>query len=331
MARNKALIPIVVVVAMLLRAQQPGNELCQLIIHVRASDDRELGSHVQVQLVSPAGTPIGTALTNDDGMAYFQVSSGVTYRAEISGRNIESTTSEFFIMGGRQTDTENLTVRRTASARAGTKADNSPTISVSEIDIPPKAKAEMQKGVQAFDHGDLDKAREKFEKAVSIYPRYARAYENLGIVALKSKDRTAAREFFLKAIQTEDNYLPAYIALARLEVEDKHYPDAESLLAKVLVLNPGIPEAVAILAGAEYGNKEYDKALADAQRVHAMPKHERFASVHLLRAEIMEMQSRNQEAVSEYKLFLSEAPNSPQASAVESAIADLEANTHPAN
>jgi Tfp pilus assembly protein PilF len=331
MARNKALIPILVVVAMFLRAQQPGNELCQLVIHVRASDDRDLGSHVQVQLVSPAGTPIGTALTNDDGTAYFQVSSGVTYRAEISGRNIESTTSEFFIMGGRQTDTENLTVRRAASAQSKTDPNDSPTISVSEIDIPAKAKAEMQKGVEAFDRGDLEKAREKFEKAVSIYPRYARAYENLGIIALKSKDRAAAREFFSKAIQTEDTYLPAYIALARLEVEDKHYTDAESLLAKVLVLKPASPAAVAILAGAEYANKEYDKALADAQRVHAMPKHEQFASVHLLTAEIMELQNRNQEAISQYKLFLSEAPKSPQASAVQSAIADLEANTHPAN
>jgi Tfp pilus assembly protein PilF len=329
MARNKVLIPMIVVAAMLLRAQQPRNDVCQLVIHVRASDDRDLGIHVQVQLLSPAGTPVGTALTNDDGTAYFQVSSGVTYRAEISGRNIESTTSEFFIMGGQQSDTENLTVRRTSSARSGTNPNTSPTISVSEIDIPPKAKAEMQKGVEAFDRGELDKARERFEKAVSIYPRYARAYDNLGIVALKSKDRKAARDFFSKAIQTEDNYLPAYIALARLEVEDKHYTDAESLLTKVLALNPGIPEAVAILAGAEYGNKEYDRALADAQRVHAMPKHEQFASVHLLSAEIMEMQSRNQEAVSEYKLFLSEAPKSPQASAVQKAIADLEAVPQP--
>jgi tetratricopeptide (TPR) repeat protein len=328
MDRNKILITVFGLFATLLCAQQPHLQVCQLTIHVRASDDRDLGRQVQIELLSPSGTPVGTAQTNDDGTAYFQVSSGVTYRALISGKNIESTSSDFFIMGGQQNHTENLTVKRIASSRI-TSPNGSRTVSVSEANVPESAKAEMQKGVEAFDRGDLDQARQKFEKAVSIYPRYARAYGNLGIIALKSKDRKAAREFFSKATHADDTYLPGYIGLARMEVQDKNYTGAESLLAKVLLLNPGMPEAVALLASAEYGNKEYEKALADAQRVHTMPEHQQFANAHLLAAQILEMQNREQEAIAEYKAFLSESPTSPQAPAVQKAIADLEAAVHP--
>jgi len=40
------------------------------------------------------------------------------------------------------------------------------------------------------------------------------------------------------------------------------------------------------------------------------------------------MKNRNQEAVAEYRLYLTEAPNSPQAKAVQQAITDLEASKH---
>lgn len=324
MSRKWALTALLVLFPLLMRGQSHF-DLCQLTIHVRTGDDRDLRSHVQIELLSPSGTPVGTAQTNDDGTAYFQVSSGITYRAQISGRDIESTTSEFFIMGGQQSHTENLTVRRRSLSQSATAPKSSPSVSIAEINVPKKAQDEMKKGVEAFDRGDLDKARQRFQKAVSIYPRYARAYYNLAILTLKTNDPKAAADLFGKAIQTDDKYLPAYIGLSRLEVQEKRYTEAESLLAKVMLLNPGIPEAVALLAAAEYGNKEYDKALADAQRVHTMPDHERFANVHLLAGQILEMRNRNREAIAEYRAFLNEAPESSQASSVQKAVADLEA------
>ena len=305
--------------------QQGSLDLCRLTIHVRTADDRDPGSYLQVQLLSPVGTMVSVGTTNADGTAYFQVSSGVTYRVRVSGRNIETTESEFFIMGGQYSHNENLNVKSTAVA---TPVGVSPSISVKEMNVPQKAQAEMQKGIEAFDKGDTTKARQKFEKAISIYPQYARAYENLGVVVAKSGDHAQARSLYLKAIELDDRLLPAYLQLARLEIQDKNYSQAELLLHKAMLLYPDMPDLIALLATAEYENKEYAKALADAQSVHVLPHHEQVANVHLLAAQILEMQNRDQDAISEYRLFLTEAPDSPQAKAVRQAIADLEATKH---
>jgi len=305
--------------------QQGSVELCQLTIHVRMADDREAGSYLQVQLLSPVGTPVSVGTTNADGTAFFQVSSNVTYRARVSGRGVETAESQFFIMGGQYSHTENLNVKHTAVA---TQETASPSISVAEMQVPVKAKEEMQKGIEAFDKGDTTKARQRFEKAISIYPQYARAYENLGVIAAKSGNRAEARSLYTKALEIDDRFVPAYVQLANLEIREKNYTQAESLLHKAMLLYPEMPDLIGTLASAEYGNKEYASALADAQRVHTLPHHEQVANVHLLAAQIFEMQNRNQEALAEYRLFLTEAPTSPQAKAVQQAITDLEASKH---
>ena len=186
----------------------------------------------------------------------------------------------------------------------------------------------MQKAIEAFDKGDTAKATQRLEKAIEIYPQYARAYENLGVIAAKSGDRAKAKSLYTKAIEVDERFVPAYVQLGRLEIQEKNYTQAETLLHKVMLLYPEMPDLIALLAGAEYGNKEYANALADAQRVHTLPHHEKVADVHLLAAEILEMKNRNQEAVAEYRLYLTEAPNSPQAKAVQQAITDLEASKH---
>ncbi|HZD32779.1 MAG TPA: hypothetical protein VE779_14100, partial [Candidatus Angelobacter sp.] len=159
-------------------SQQIGGNVCALTIHVRMADESQAGSYLQVELLSPVGTPVSAGTTNADGIVYFQVSSGVTYRVRISGRSIGTTESDFFIMGGQTSHTENLNVKRIAPAK---QEGISPSISVKDMNVPTKAQEEMQKGIEAFDKGDTAKAQQRFEKAISIYPQYARAYENLGV------------------------------------------------------------------------------------------------------------------------------------------------------
>jgi Flp pilus assembly protein TadD len=296
---------------------------CELTVHVRTMEDRDLNGRVQVEIFAPEGTPVSTGQTNVDGTVSFQVSSGVTYKARVSGQIIETTTVEFHILGGDQTHTENINVK-TISPAAAQPQGGTPTISLADMNVPAKAKDEFQKGIEAFEKGDMAKAQQRFEKAISIYPQYAQAYVNLGIVAAKTGDRTKARSLLSKSIEIDDKFVPGYVALARLDLQEKNYVQAESSLRKVMLLNPSIADVVALLASAEYGNKEYDQALADAQRVETLPHHEQFANMHLLAAQILEMQSRPQDALAEYRLFLKEDPSSPQVKQVQQAVTDLE-------
>jgi tetratricopeptide (TPR) repeat protein len=110
-----------------------------------------------------------------------------------------------------------------------------------------------------------------------------------------------------------------------MDVQDQDYAASESLLAKALDANPSLPEASALLATTEFASKEYDKALADVQRTHALPNHEQFAEVHLMAGKVLRMQNRREAAIAQFQLFLKEKPNSPQAESARQALASLEA------
>src|SRR6185312_1888514 len=126
--------------------------------------------------------PVGTTQTSN-GSADFQVSSGNTYRARISGQGIETTSEDFFIMGGSQIHTENINVKLKSPASRQDSAESSPMVSLTEMNAPTKARDEMQKGMDALSKGDNAKAEQHFEKAAAVYPQYARAYVGQGLVA----------------------------------------------------------------------------------------------------------------------------------------------------
>ncbi len=308
---------------------QNNMDTCQLTIRVRTLQDSEYNRPLRVELLSHQGSPISAAQTNGTGNADFQVMSGVSYRVVVSGEGVETTSYEFRISDGQQVHMETVNVKASAPVNQQQQSQGgSPTISLAEMNVPDRARDELQKGMEAFAKGDMTKAQQKFEKAISIYPQYARAYAAEGIIAVKLGDHVKAKSLFSKAIEVDDKFVPAYLDLARADFQEKNYAEAESLLRKVMALNPSIPDAVALLASTEYMNKEYDKALADAQRTHTLPNHEQFADVHLLAGKILEMENRPQDAIVEYKLFLKESPNSPQVPKVQQEVAQLEAAQH---
>lgn len=311
-------------------AQRRGVETrCQLTIRVRTAQDRNYDAPARVELLNPAGTPMDVRYTSGAGSADFMVMSGANYRVRVSGDGIETlTTAEFSVLDREQVHMETVNVKLVQAADQQQQQPGPPTISVAEINVPPKAREEMQKGTEAFVRGDMKKAQERFEKAIADYPQYARAYTNLGVIAIKAGDRAKAKEMFAKSIEVNDKFLPGYVNLARMDYQDKNYPEAESLLKKVMALNPSMPDALALLASSEFMNKEYDKALADARRTHALPGHEQFADVHLVAGKVLEMQNHPQDAIEEYQLFLKENPTSPRVPMVQQELAQLQAGKH---
>ena len=301
---------------------------CDLSVSVRTSDERSIEAPIQVEVLSPQGV-IATVYIVGAEPAQFRVTSGKTYRLTVSGKGIEATTTPYFEINALElVHTETVHVKPESLA-AGESIPGSPTISVSEMSIPKKASAEMNKGLDAYSKGNMEKAAAHFEKAIAEYSRYARAYDMLGVIAIKGSNRTKARELFSKSIQADAAFLPAYVDLARLDLQDQDYAESESLLAKVIALNPSMPDATALLATTEFANKEYDKALVDVQRTHALRNHEQFAEVHIMAAKVLRMQNHPKAAIAQFELFLQEKPESPQGESVRQALASLKAGQQP--
>jgi tetratricopeptide (TPR) repeat protein len=90
-----------------------------------------------------------------------------------------------------------------------------------------------------------------------------------------------------------------------------------------------MPDAIALLATTEFANGEFDKALADVQRTHALRNHEQFAEVHIMAGKVLRMQNHPDEAIVQFQLFLKEKPESPEGESVRKALASLQARQKP--
>ena len=310
-------------------AQMDSGTNCDLLVSVRTSDERSIESQIQVDLLGPQGR-LATVHIVGAEPARFRVMNGRTYRLTVTGMGIEPVSTSYFEINSLEmVHSETVHVKPPEDALAGGLAPGPNTISVSEMNTPKKASAEMKKGLEAYSKGDMEKAAEHFEKAVAEYSRYARAYDMLGVIAIKGADRSKARELFAKSIQTDDSFVPAYVDLARMDLQDQDYAGSESLLAKAIAMSPFMPDAVALLASTEFANKEYDKALADVQRTHGLRNHEQFAEVHIMAGKVLSMQNHPEAAIAQFQLFLTEKPDSPEAEGVRKALAALMAGQRP--
>lgn len=307
---------------------QGGRGDCDLSVRILTSNERSVESPIQVQLLGEQGVLASTQITGADS-AHFRVASGKSYRLSLSGTSIEPiTTSYFEITPLEETHIERVYVKLNKQNPAA-DSTGAATVSVSEMNIPKNANSEMRKGMDAYSKGDMESAAGHFQKAIAEYPHYARAYDMLGAIAMKRSDPVAARGLFEKSIQADGAFVPAYLDLARMDLQERNYSRSESLLEKAISVNSSIPDAIALLATTEFANGEFDKALADVQRTHALRNHEKFAEVHIMAGKVLTMRNHPDEAIVQFQLFLKEKPESPEGGSVRKALRSLQARQKP--
>lgn len=327
MTRSLASVLLLLMLSPFLIAQVPASvrDNADLFVRIRTSDERKIATAIRVEVLSPQGV-VATAQVTGEEPAQFRVANGKTYSLRVSGAGFETVTTAYFEINPLEpSHEETVHVKLDSQKQAQEPATGSPTVSVSEMNTPKKASAEMNRGLDSYAKGDMPKATAHFEKAIAEYPRYARAYDMLGVIAVKASNRVKARDLFSKSIQADTTFSPAYVDLARMDLEDQNYGESESLLAKAISVNPSMPDAVALLATTEFANKEYDKALADVQRTHDLANHEQFAEVHIMAGKVLRMQNHPDAAMVQFQLFLKEKPDSPQGASVRQALAELRA------
>lgn len=308
----------------LIAAQVDSSGACDLSVRIVTADEHSIDSQIQVQLFSSQSVLATVSIVGDQS-AQFRVMGGKTYRVTVSGVGIESVTTPYFEIAPLETVHTEVVHVKSAVQKSEVDSSTPPTISVSDLKVPKKASTEMKKGLELYAQGDMAKASARFEKALDIYPQYARAYDMLGVIAIKGSDRSKARGWFTKSMQVDSTFQPAYVDLARMDTEEQNYAASESLLAKAIAMNPSNADALSLLAATEFANKEYDKALADVERTHALRNHEQFAEVHLMAGKVLAMQNHPESAIAQFQMFLQEKPDSPQAASVRKAMASLSA------
>jgi tetratricopeptide (TPR) repeat protein len=272
----------------------------------------------RVSLIGNAGL-VGEAAPNDRcEVDFFNVPKG-SYTLHISGGNFVNVDSGRIDLTSSGPAEFEVQVNRPNEMDRGYVATGSGSISASELGVPTRARKEFDKASELAGKQDFMQAIQKLNKAISIYPAYAMAYNNLGVIYSRLGDVARERETLEKAISINDHLALAYVNLGRMNLVAGDFKEAQTALDKASAFDPADPMTLILLAYAEFKQQRFDDAIATTRRAHTMDKFHAFA--HRVAARVFEQQGQGASAIAELELFLKEAPAGPGA---DSARRELE-------
>src|SRR4029077_13866994 len=120
--------------------------------------------------------PMADTVTDDSGQAFFHNLRPGNYSLSATGPEGEAQETSFTINRGELTHNERLVIVRKEGT---TPSSNQGSVSKAALNIPDKARKEFDKGLVAFKKEDFPAARERFNKAIELYPQYSLAFVNL--------------------------------------------------------------------------------------------------------------------------------------------------------
>lgn len=202
---------------------------------------------------------------------------------------------------------------------------HSPTVSLTRLEVPQKAKEEHQKACSAIKHKKFSDAEEHLLKAVKVYPDYADAWVLLGQVQeLEHKTNDAAQSCD-RAQKIDSSYAPAYLCLAYLEAGDKKWPQLKQLTDALLQLHPiNASNAYYYNALACLGLNNLSAAEISALRGVADNKEHHQPHLHLLLAEIYEKEGDRRSEIAELHEYLKRDAHGNDAEKVSNVLKKIE-------
>lgn len=147
------------------------------------------------------------------------------------------------------------------------------TVSLTDLAVPKKARKAYEKATKELTRKKVKHSRvtKELEKAVSLYPKYAAAWNLLGKTRLSVKDEVGAREAFQQAMEADPKYVSPYIELAMLEGDNNRWEEVARLSDRILQLNPYVSQAHYFSALANFNLGKLDLA---AKSIHEYKKNE---------------------------------------------------------
>jgi hypothetical protein len=291
---------------------------------ITVNDNTTKAQHLTLEFMDAVGSSgaFDRRDTGNDGIVVFNTYSGL-HRFRISGPGIQTYEGEVELSQNERVHHERVIVRSIPDGTAvvsETAAAGSGPVPAIRLKIPPKAQKDFEKGTEAMNKQQWDASRKYYEAAIREYPDFDMAYNGLGVVQVENKEIERARRSFERALELNPDYAGASRNLARILISENRYSESLKLLKRSLETEPGNAWALTYAAYAELLEHNFEDALGDARKVHALP-HEGLANAHVVAALSLEAKSLPQEALAEWKLYLAEDPNGPSAARARKAIA----------
>ena len=261
------------------------------------------------------------ATNTDKGYVQLVANGGGVHRLLIVGSEIETYDEEFTLDATTEL-TRTVVVQPRPSVTNAASSKSGEAVSSRRLQAPKKAVKEFQKAQDASRKNNRREAEEHLRRAIRLYPHYDDAFTALAEFELQDGTREAALRDLAKALQLNPNHADAAHQLGQIRVAEGKYAEAEPLLQVWLRSHPDDAWALSFAALGLFTEERFEEAAMSARRVHSLP-HQEYASAHVIAGRALERLGRLDAAAAEYRLYLTEAPNGPNADQAHTALARL--------
>jgi hypothetical protein len=214
------------------------------------------------------------------------------------------------------------------------------TINAAAYNAPKDARKAYEKAVEAIKAGNSAVARQQFEKAVQLYPKFTIAWFQLGKVLQKQNEKTAAQAAFTRATNIDSKYLPPYLSLSYFAFDAQDWPELLNLTGHILALDPlnyarvkgyildldsfDYAEAYFYNAAANFHLDKLDAAEKSGLQAAHLDVRPRFPQLHLLLADIFIKKHDNARAATELQTYLDLVPHDSNAEELREQMTKLQ-------
>ena len=198
-------------------------------------------------------------------------------------------------------------------------------VSVAALAAPKDAQAAFDKGREALSAKRPQEARQQFEKAARIYPKYAAAWCELGELRVEERDFAGGGRLFREAIGADPQYLDSYLQLAALQAVARQWAELAETTGAALHLDAhDYPQAYYLNALANFNTQNTDAAEKSAREAERLDPRHRFPGSWQILGRILLIRRQFEEAAVQLREYLRLAPRAPDAASVRSRLAQIE-------
>jgi tetratricopeptide (TPR) repeat protein len=247
---------------------------------------------------------IETVLTGFDGRFDLNPIPPGTYEISSSGRGYGSVSA---VAQGNLVPAE-VTVDLDSSVPSA-HGENSYTVSVRALKIPPKAQNEYNRGLELLAKNDFAGSLAHLSKAAAIYPDYYEAIYHIGLVELRSQHEDKAIQAFQKAIDLSGgHYVQAQFAYGLIYCDEQKPEEGERLIRRGLETDPDSAEGHLFLGIALFDQNRLDEAEKSLRE--ALLRSPAYPGVYLVLADVHARKKDYRSQVQDLDAYLKLAPSS---------------------
>ncbi|NDQ57050.1 MAG: tetratricopeptide repeat protein [Acidipila sp.] len=275
-----------------------------IIVYVREASGSPLTSPAEARLYRSDGTPRGRAMTSGAGQTTFRNLPLGDYYVEVEAAGYKTGRGEASLPIPVTTDVQ-------IYLQAESEFIAEPVVSGPGSILAPKAKKELNAGLQALREGKLADAEKNLSAANALAPGNSDILYLLGILYVRLKDLPRAQSVLEKATQIDPHHARALAALGTTLANQSKFAEAIPPLEQSLQLNAHSWETRWTLAKAYYYKQRYEPALKESQAA-LQESNGKAPEIELLVAQALTATARFEESAQVLRKFLLNHPDDPQ-------------------